>query len=120
MSRSGTIIESIEDLDRFLASSDQKPLFLFKHSARCPISVTALEEYDAFLETAGEPGHAFLDILAHRDVSNEIASRTGVKHESPQALLFRGGSASWNASHSAIKRDALAAAVSEASASSGS
>ena len=68
------------------------------------------------LEAMGQPliGHldpAFLDLLEHRDLSNEIAERSGVKHESPQAILLRDGKAIWNASHMSITSDSLLEAV---------
>ncbi|MEM7357326.1 MAG: monothiol bacilliredoxin BrxC family protein [Acidobacteriota bacterium] len=46
-----------------------------------------------------------------RDVSNEIAQRTGVKHESPQALLMRDGTVTWHASHWSIQAEALQEAL---------
>jgi bacillithiol system protein YtxJ len=34
----------------------------------------------------------FLDLIAHRDISNGITSRFGVMHQSPQLLLLEGKS----------------------------
>ena len=112
-------IESIEEFDQFLASSNEEPLLLFKHSTRCPISTTALREYEAFLDHQGEAGrrHAYLDIIAFRDVSNAVAERSGVRHESPQALLFENGTARWNDSHGRITKESLLAAIAGSAAS---
>jgi len=44
----------------------------------------------------------FLDLLEHRDISNEIAQRFGVMHQSPQVLLITNGASSYNASHEEI------------------
>jgi bacillithiol system protein YtxJ len=46
-----------------------------------------------------------------RDVSSEIASRTGVRHESPQAIVLRNGEAVWSASHYDITSDAVEQAL---------
>lgn len=112
-------IESIEEFEQFLARSHEEPLLLFKHSTRCPVSTTALREFEAFLEASDRDGarHAYLDIIAHREVSNEVAERTGVRHESPQALLFENGTARWNDSHGKITKDSLLAAIQQLNAS---
>jgi bacillithiol system protein YtxJ len=34
-----------------------------------------------------------------RSVSNAIAERTGIRHESPQAILLKGGEVVYHASH---------------------
>ncbi len=96
-----------EELERALTA----PVFLlFKHSLICPISATAFNEYRHFL--AGEPdvATAWLDVRGQRPLSQAVEARTGVRHESPQALLLANGEVVWNASHSAITRDSLASA----------
>ena len=49
----------------------------------------------------------FLDLIAHRDISDEIARKYAVKHESPQAILIKNGKAVFNASHMGISFDEL-------------
>jgi bacillithiol system protein YtxJ len=44
----------------------------------------------------------FLDLLNHRDVSNEIANRFDVFHQSPQILLIKNGKAIFSTSHDDI------------------
>jgi FkbM family methyltransferase len=44
----------------------------------------------------------FLDLLEHRNVSNEIANKLNVEHQSPQILLISNGKCFFNASHEAI------------------
>jgi bacillithiol system protein YtxJ len=43
-----------------------------------------------------------VDVRAQRSLSQQIAARAGVRHESPQAIVFRRGTAVWNASHSDV------------------
>ena len=104
-------LKSVADLEKALSESG-RPIVLFKHSTQCPISAAADAEYRAFVK-----GHAdaalftHLDLLAHRDVSNAIAQRLGVKHESPQALIVRDGKVSAVLNHDDITGEALAAAL---------
>ena len=44
----------------------------------------------------------YLDLLAHREVSNKIAEITGIPHQSPQAIVLRGKEIVYDESHSAI------------------
>ena len=106
------LIESTDALDTLL--NDEQPRLIFKHSLTCPVSSAALREYERFLE--GRPAedamaYHLIEIQKHRDVSNAVAERSGVRHESPQAVLFKGGQAAWNASHWSITVDSLAQAV---------
>ena len=49
----------------------------------------------------------FLDLLAHRSISNEVAERFGVVHQSPQLIVIKDGKAVYDASHSDIDAEAL-------------
>jgi bacillithiol system protein YtxJ len=86
-------------------------LLLFKHSLTCPVSLHAFARYRAFLAKHPETPTAWIDVIGQRPLSLAVAERTGVKHESPQALLFEKGVVVWNASHEAIDPEALAAAL---------
>jgi bacillithiol system protein YtxJ len=44
-------------------------------------------------------------------VSRELASLTGVRHETPQVIVLRDGKAVWNASHFDVKADDVLKAV---------
>lgn len=52
----------------------------------------------------------WIDVVDQRPLSQGVARRTGVRHESPQALLFTGGRCVWHASHGAITVASLSAA----------
>ena len=53
-------------------------------------------------------------VQTHRDVSNAVATRLGVRHETPQALLVRDGQVIWTASHFRVTAQAVAAALAAA------
>ena len=59
---------------------------------------------------------ALVDVARDREVTWAIAARTGVRHESPQVIVLRGGRVVWTASHFAI----TTAAVERARAAAGS
>ena len=90
-----------DQLQEILSASKRKPQLIFKHSTRCAISSMAknrlerewnLENIDVW----------YLDLLAHRNISNQIASQLDVHHESPQAILLRDGVVIHQSSHNSI------------------
>ena len=83
-------------------NSDKTKLF-FKHSTRCSISSMAKNR----LERSWNPGNKnipvyFLDLISFRQLSNEIAIKFDLIHESPQLLIIQKGELKLHASHSAI------------------
>ncbi len=80
--------------------SNDVPCLIFKHSTSCSISLMAksrLERSWDFAQDEIKP--YYLDLLAFRSVSNAIAEKFNVYHESPQALLIRNGECTYDASH---------------------
>jgi bacillithiol system protein YtxJ len=88
-------------------------LVVFKHSAACPVSWAAHAQINRFrLKHPGVPIH-ILHVIRDRPVSMKIAEMTGVRHESPQILIFRNGEVVASASHGSITEARLAAIVTE-------
>ena len=83
---------------------------LLKHSTTCPISARAFRAYEAFL-SEHDVATGWIHVVEQRDWSREVAERTGVAHQSPQALLLRHGVVVWSASHFDITRESLARAL---------
>ena len=105
-------IRQLKELDEALAVSTEKTVLLFKHSLTCPISMRAYNELISYLEEADpEVSYNLITVQSARFISNEIASRLGVRHESPQAILVRDGREIWNASHFAITSSSLRRAI---------
>lgn len=99
-----------EEIDELIERSRQTPVWIFKHSLTCGTSASAWSQYANFV--AGRPEddettYAVIEIQRARPVSNALADKSGVRHESPQALLFREGRVVWQASHWKIKKEAL-------------
>lgn len=106
-------LETLQDLQDALAASTEKPVVLFKHSTRCPVSHAANKVYLDFIyeHDDDEALFTYLDLINHRDISNAMAKELGVPHESPQAIVVKDGKPVWNASHFNIKAEALAEAI---------
>jgi bacillithiol system protein YtxJ len=96
------ILDTIEQLELIQTESFNKPQLLFKHSTRCSISSMAKSRLDS--HDSGETCDVYyLDLISYREISNAIADKFGVAHESPQVILLKDGKAVYNASHSMIK-----------------
>jgi bacillithiol system protein YtxJ len=106
-------LHDLAALDAAIEESHERPVLLFKHSRTCGISCEALDELHAHLEQ-GTPTAVYrvITVQSHRHVSDEAASRLGVRHETPQAILVRDGRPVWKASHFRITADALSTALS--------
>lgn len=92
----------IGQLDEIIAESKNKPVAIFKHSTRCSISRMALKQFENEFDFPEKVTPYFLDLIAFREISNDIASRFGVQHQSPQLILIKNGKAVYNVSHSDI------------------
>ncbi len=99
-------IESQKDLDLAVEKSFKHKVLIFKHSTRCFISKTVLKSFEKQMENSDkDQSYYFLDLIAHRDISNEIESRFNVTHQSPQLIALENGKAFYNASHQSIDLD---------------
>lgn len=95
-------------LDEIEKISFEKPVAIFKHSTRCSVSRMAWNQFSNQFDIEFEKMELyFLDLLAHRSVSNEVAERFGVIHQSPQLIIVKDGKAVYDASHSDINADNL-------------
>ena len=95
-------------LEELFARSHEGPVLLFKHSSTCPISARAYRQ----MREVKTPV-SIVVVQESRDLSREVEQRTGVRHETPQALVLRNGRAVWNASHFDITSDVVEQAVRE-------
>ena len=101
-------VAELSALDDLLARSQDAPVVVFKHSATCSISA------DVYRDVARYEGDiALVVVQTARPLSNEIAARTGIRHESPQAIILRNGKAVWHAAHYDITAPDLRRAVEE-------
>lgn len=105
-------LTEIKQLDSIVEESAEKPVVIFKHSTRCSISRMALKNFEReYSLEESEVAPYFLDLLEHRDISNEIAQKFQVIHQSPQLLLIKNGKSVYDVSHSEIDAEALKSKV---------
>ncbi|MBZ9650818.1 bacillithiol system redox-active protein YtxJ [Psychroflexus montanilacus] len=97
-------LEDISQLDAVEKLSEEKLVVIFKHSVTCGISNMVWHQFQNEIDfTNDHIEMLYLDLLAHRDVSNEITRRFQVLHQSPQILVIKNGEVLHHASHSAIR-----------------
>jgi bacillithiol system protein YtxJ len=102
-------IDSIAALEELIERSKTQAVWVFKHSLTCGTSAAAWAEFRRFATDSSENGtvYAIIEIQNARVVSNAFAERTGVRHQSPQAVLLRQARVAWHASHYQINARAL-------------
>ncbi len=97
-------------LEDLISDSFEHPQVVFKHSRTCGISSMSRRRFE---KSAGEHGDRFgfhvLVIQDHRELSNQIARRFQVRHESPQVLIIKEGRVVEHASHWQIEAVSLEA-----------
>jgi len=98
-------LEDLGQLNEIIIASEEKPVVIFKHSTRCSVSRMALKQFENEFNLQGKMDAYFLDLIENRAISNEIASKFDVVHQSPQLLVIKNGKCIYNISHSEI--DAL-------------
>ncbi|WP_181444615.1 bacillithiol system redox-active protein YtxJ [Bacillus sp. 03113] len=102
-------IETIEQFEEIVEKNS--PVFILKHSLTCPISQAAYDEYEKFSLENETIATYFIAIQEARPLSNYIAEKYHIKHESPQAILFSDEQPVWNDSHRQITDVSLTKAL---------
>ena len=101
-------VQDAAALEELFERSKEGPVLLFKHSNSCPISARAYDQMEGV-----ETPVSIVVVQQSRDLAREIERRTGVAHETPQALVIRDGRAVWHASHFDVTAQAVEQAVRE-------
>ncbi|HMB55136.1 MAG TPA: bacillithiol system redox-active protein YtxJ [Thermoanaerobaculia bacterium] len=102
-----------EEAERLIERSRERPVVVFKHSLTCGVSAGARRRFESFVagREGDEVGFVLLEVQNARPLSNAVAEATGVRHQSPQAILLRDGEAVWDTSHGRITEEALGEAL---------
>ncbi len=91
-------------LQQIIERSAARPQLIFKHSTRCSISSMAKSRLERNFQPVNIDFY-FLDLLAHRPLSQQVAEVFNVEHESPQILLIKDGRCVYNESHTGISME---------------
>lgn len=98
------VLGEMDQLDTIVEESKSRPVAIFKHSTRCGISRGVLKIFERnYNLTDDKLKLYFLDLLSNRDISNEIAARFKVHHESPQIIVVKDGQVVHHDSHHSIE-----------------
>ena len=100
-------LTDVLELNLIVEKSSEIPILIFKHSTRCGISRMVLRQFENEFNFHDKIKSYYLDLLQHRDISNEIASRFDIKHQSPQVIVLKKGKVVYDASHESIDASKL-------------
>jgi len=96
-------LTSVDQLIEIEQNSAKRPQIIFKHSTTCGISSMVLRSFkNSYFLEGNQADLYFLDLHRYREVSNEVAYKFQVFHQSPQVLVIKNGSAVANESHGGI------------------
>ena len=96
-------LTTLEQLETIETESNIASVLIFKDSTRCGISKMVIKQFEKlFTEENQHLKVYYLDLLNYRDISNGIAAKFQVMHQSPQLIVVRNGSAVHHASHNDI------------------
>lgn len=106
-------ISTIEEWKQKLEESNDHSFVILKHSTACPVSFSALEEYEDYLETESNENIEYLlvKVIESRSVSNQIADDLDLKHASPQIIWVKNKEKAWNTSHWSITKKHITAVL---------
>lgn len=95
-------------ITEIIALSNSIPVYIFKHSTTCGISAQAKENVEISFKNTDKPLlFYYLDLLKFRSISNEVALKLNVHHQSPQLILVHNGQVAFTTSHHKIKATIL-------------
>lgn len=106
-------MEHLTTANRLEELNSQGDFIIFKHSPRCSISNMAMDRYQRKSEALPPNINTYIvNVLTSRELSQAIAAKYNVQHESPQILFIRNGACIYHASHSDIDPRELTTAIS--------
>ena len=110
-------LETVEQLDSLIKKSYEIPVLIYKHSTRCGVSSLVHSRLErAWDELPVKIDCYFLDLIAHRNISDQVEQIFQVRHESPQTLLIIDGQCKYHASHMGISFGAIRKALDDSGA----
>lgn len=89
-------------LELLREASRNDPVLVFKKSPLCGVSFQAEDELQTWLASRHSDLPLMLaeiDVIRDRGLARGLTAELGIRHESPQALLFTEGELRWHGSH---------------------
>jgi len=102
------LLTTEEEIQSIIEHSETKPVLIFKYSGRCSIcdrvqDILESEWSENESENEMKITPYFLDLIRYRNVSNAVAAKFNVMHESPQVLVIKNGKVVYTESHGYIR-----------------
>lgn len=95
-----------DQLEEICLCSESRPVVILKHSTRCSISRFVLKDLvHSWSLPAAEVPFFYLDLLNYRPISDEIAHRFQVVHQSPQLIVIRDRRCVFSETHDSISAE---------------
>ena len=91
--------QSFEDIAGYLRLKG--PVFIYKHSTRCSVSLFAMKRLQ-LVKSDSEETWVYLDVVVQRPLSLALAEELNVQHESPQLILIADGKVLAHGSHQQV------------------
>jgi len=104
-------LSSTSDYERAVRNSHDRPVLILKYSNACNISKSADYEFKKLADSRKDVGFYRVVIQENRRLSDRIADLSGIRHKSPQVILYKNGRPVWNDSHYAVRRENILRAV---------
>ena len=101
-------LTEVDQLNTIKENSKGKTQLIFKDSTRCGISKMVIRQFMSSYTYDDQIDAYYLDLLNYRSISQEIAARFQVMHQSPQLLVVKNGVVVHHASHHEISAHNLA------------
>lgn len=95
-------LTSTDQIEIIKNLSKDKKIIIFKHSTRCGISGMVWRQFQSKVEERDDILYFYVDVLAHREVSDALMHEFQVIHQSPQVIILNRESVVAHASHSSI------------------
>jgi bacillithiol system protein YtxJ len=96
-------LQSKDQLSEIERKSAKNTQVIFKHSTRCGVSKMVLKQFEKQIDLSeNKMEFYFLDLLNYREISNEIANKFNVPHQSPQLVVVKNKKVVAQASHHEI------------------
>ena len=112
MSSGLVVLDSADVLEDVIVTSEERLVLLFKHSVTCGTSAQAYDELvDHLITCQHTTQYVIVTVQTHRDLSDAVAARFKVRHETPQTLLIHKGQVVWEASHFSVTAETIKAAI---------
>jgi len=97
------LLTNEDQLEELIIASKTKPVLLFKHSSSCGISAMVYKRFENGLQDKHDLYYYyFLDLLRYRNISDLIAEKFQIMHQSPQLILIKNGIVEDHSSHYGI------------------